>query len=77
MVKKPELPVGRQDLDYISDCQAALLEETMNWTNIITIVSVLFLIALIGWAVFSEIDEVTKGLGKVIPTSSMQVIQSL
>lgn len=31
----------------------------------------------IGWAAFAEIDEVTRGEGKVIPSSRLQKIQSL
>ncbi|GAB2505250.1 HlyD family type I secretion periplasmic adaptor subunit [Microbulbifer agarilyticus] len=37
----------------------------------------LLLIALIAWSYFAKVDEVSKGSGKVIPTSRAQVIQSL
>ncbi|AQQ69408.1 secretion protein HlyD [Microbulbifer agarilyticus] len=37
----------------------------------------LLLIALISWSYFAKVDEVSKGSGKVIPTSRAQVIQSL
>ncbi len=37
-----------------------------------------FIVAIfIGWAAFAEIDEVTRGEGKVIPSSRLQKIQSL
>nr|WP_081475742.1 HlyD family type I secretion periplasmic adaptor subunit [Microbulbifer agarilyticus] len=37
----------------------------------------LLLIALLAWSYFAKVDEVSKGSGKVIPTSRAQVIQSL
>ena len=40
-------------------------------------VSVLVILAFIGWAAWAEIDEVTRGEGRVIPLSRMQTIQSL
>lgn len=40
-------------------------------------VILLVLAALITWSYFAELDEVSSGMGKVIPTSRAQVIQSL
>nr|WP_241086108.1 biotin/lipoyl-binding protein [Candidatus Vondammii sp. HM_W22] len=40
-------------------------------------VVVLFFITLITWAYYSEIDEVTKGQGKVIPSGHPQIVQNL
>lgn len=37
----------------------------------------LVLAALLVWAAFAEIDEVTRGEGKVIPSSQLQIIQSM
>ncbi|MCH9644595.1 MAG: HlyD family type I secretion periplasmic adaptor subunit [Gammaproteobacteria bacterium] len=39
--------------------------------------SVLFIVFLVVWAYFSEIDEVTKGVGKVVPVGQTQVLQHL
>jgi len=39
--------------------------------------TILFVIAAIGWASQAEIDEVTKGSGKVIPSRQIQVVQNL
>lgn len=43
--------------------------------NIIKIVSLL-VVAFLAWAGFTRIDEVTRGEGKIIPSSKMQIIQS-
>ena len=40
-------------------------------------VSVLAILAFIVWAAWAELDEVTRGEGRVIPLSRMQTIQSL
>ncbi|WP_231756877.1 HlyD family type I secretion periplasmic adaptor subunit [Microbulbifer elongatus] len=37
----------------------------------------LLLVTLITWSYFAEVDEVSRGSGKVIPTSRAQIIQSL
>ncbi|WP_231491573.1 HlyD family type I secretion periplasmic adaptor subunit [Microbulbifer sp. HZ11] len=37
----------------------------------------LLLISLITWSYFAEVDEVSRGSGKVVPTSRAQIIQSL
>lgn len=40
-------------------------------------VSVLAILLFIGWASWAEIDEVTRGEGRVVPLTRMQTIQSL
>ncbi|MCK9534394.1 MAG: HlyD family type I secretion periplasmic adaptor subunit [Pseudomonas sp.] len=40
-------------------------------------VFVFLLVSLIGWSYFAELVEVSTGMGKVVPTSREQVIQSL
>ena len=37
----------------------------------------LLLVSLITWSYFAKVDEVSKGAGKVVPTSRAQIIQSL
>ena len=37
----------------------------------------LFLAVMVIWAAFAEIDEVTKGEGRVIPSSQLQILQSV
>jgi adhesin transport system membrane fusion protein len=39
--------------------------------------SVLIMIALLVWAALAEVDEVTRGEGKVIPSRQLQIVQSL
>lgn len=54
-----------------------LFEET-KWNYYVSVVPImLFFIAFISWATFSEIDEVVKGSGKVVPSSQTKVLQNL
>ncbi|ELA9564829.1 HlyD family type I secretion periplasmic adaptor subunit, partial [Vibrio parahaemolyticus] len=56
---------------------AALLLNTPNSARLMLWVMVLFFVAAIGWASWAQIDQVTVGQGKVIPSSQIQVVQNL
>lgn len=54
-----------------------LFEET-KWNYYVSVVPImLFFIAFISWSSFSEIDEVVRGTGKVIPSGQTKVLQNL
>ena len=40
-------------------------------------IAVFIIVALIVWAAFARVDEVTKGDGRVVPSRQLQVLQSL
>lgn len=65
------------DLAYMSSLSAAALQrssKSLQYTLwIISTVIILFLI----WANFADLDEITRGSGKVIPSSQVQVVQNL
>ncbi|EII2446488.1 HlyD family type I secretion periplasmic adaptor subunit, partial [Vibrio parahaemolyticus] len=54
-----------------------LLLNTPNSARLMLWVMVLFFVAAIGWASWAQIDQVTVGQGKVIPSSQIQVVQNL
>ena len=69
--------VAKKDLPLLNDLNAAMQHEKhsgMLWT--VGIIGTL-LIAFVTWAWFSNVDEVARGQGSVIPSSKEQVIQSL
>src|SRR3954447_16096803 len=69
------MPAG--DIELMSDNTAALFQSTPKLGSMIMVgVVALIIIALI-WATFSELEEVTVGEGKVIPSSQVQLIQNL
>lgn len=57
-------------LDELDDLRASGARRVVWWL-------VLFFVLFVAWAWFFEIDEVSTGSGKVIPSSREQVIQSL
>ena len=69
--------VAQEDLPLLNDLHAALQHERhrgMSWTiGLLT----LLVLAFVVWAYFSNVEEVTRGQGSVIPSSREQVIQSL
>ncbi|MBW3695257.1 HlyD family type I secretion periplasmic adaptor subunit [Vibrio sp. T187] len=65
------------ELEYVDDKTAALLLNTPTSARIMLWVIVTFFIAAIFWAAWAQIDKVTVGQGKVIPSSQIQVVQNL
>lgn len=71
------VPVAQKDLPLLNDLQAALQHEKhrgMFWTVGLL---ALFLLSFVIWAYFSNVEEVARGQGSVIPSSKEQLIQSL
>ena len=47
-----------------------------RWNYYITVVPIgLFLLVFLIWAAFSEIDEVVRGNGKIVPSGQTKVLQ--
>ncbi len=64
------------DVDFVRDCHA-LTKKPFSSINLLPWLAVAFVITLLWWASQSEIEEVTRGVGRVIPSKSLQKIQSL
>ncbi len=73
----PKEKVQAGDLDFIADCKAAFLEEKMPYANVLLLTVVGIVSAFLLWAYHSRISELTRGQGKVIPSGSVQIVQSL
>ncbi|EIV8649160.1 HlyD family type I secretion periplasmic adaptor subunit [Vibrio parahaemolyticus] len=69
--------LSNDELNFVDDKTAALLLNTPNSARLMLWVMVLFFVAAIGWASWAQIDQVTVGQGKVIPSSQIQVVQNL
>lgn len=66
-----------ETLDWLIDADAAELhQDPVRARSILYVVAGSILLLLI-WAAFAELDEVTRGEAKVIPTRQVQVLQSL
>ncbi|WP_421853981.1 HlyD family type I secretion periplasmic adaptor subunit [Marinomonas sp.] len=69
--------ISQHDLEYLTDRNAALMLKTPRGGRIILWVIFIFVAAALVWANYTELDEVTVGEGKVIPSSQVQQIQNL
>ncbi len=68
---------GRLDAGFSGDADRAILEqEPLRARMLVKSLGVVFILAVL-WAGLSEIDEITKGEGKVIPSRQLQIMQSL
>ncbi|WP_372880178.1 HlyD family type I secretion periplasmic adaptor subunit [Psychromonas sp.] len=71
------MKISKQDLEMADDVYGAILTQTPS-IHRLTIWSLAALfICFFVWAYFAELDRVTRGEGKVIPSTQVQVIQSL
>lgn len=70
-------PAEREDLSFIRDAEAAVIDAPSRKSSIFLFTCAALFMAFIGWAYFAQIDEVTRGEGQVIPSSKKQVVQSL
>ncbi|HCE2131918.1 HlyD family type I secretion periplasmic adaptor subunit [Vibrio parahaemolyticus] len=77
MIRDNYNKLSNDELDFVDDKTAALLLNTPNSARLMLWVMVLFFVAAIGWASWAQIDQVTVGQGKVIPSSQIQVVQNL
>ncbi len=66
-----------EHLDWVSDAEwARLHQEPLRARAVLRWMGIL-LVVLIVWAAFAEVDEFTRGVGKVIPSRQLQVLQSV
>lgn len=80
-VAEKEIKRGRlhsnEDLTYMKSLSSAVLVKSSVGSRLILWTIVLSIAWLILWADHAEIDEITRGSGKVIPTHKVQVVQNL
>ena len=67
----------KSDLEFASEYDAALRRGAPKGAVISVILIGLMLAAFVFWANWAKLDEVTRGEGRVIPSSKTQMVQSL
>lgn len=65
------------DVDYITDIRTSILAQSPRGGRAILWATMLLFVIFIIWASVSEVEKVTRGQGKVIPASQIQVVQNL
>jgi hypothetical protein len=63
--------------DQLDDLYFSALSHQRDWTRWGIHATAIVLLVFSVWAALGTLDEVTSGIGKVIPTSREQVIQSM
>ncbi len=66
-----------EDTDFYTDIRTTILAQTPQGGRMIIWATLILLLIFIIWASFSELEEVTRGEGKVVPSSHVQVVQNL
>lgn len=66
-----------EDMEYISDTNVAVLIKTPRGGRLLIYTMILALFSGIVWANYARLDEITRGIGTVIPSSRLQVVQNL
>jgi adhesin transport system membrane fusion protein len=77
MIKRLIKKDRHTDLDMIDDVYGAMMTDAPLRYRAVVWGALLLVASFIVWASFAELDRVTRGSGKVIPSSHVQLIQSL
>jgi len=66
-----------EDIDLTTDIRTSILAQSPRGGRaIIWVIFALFVLFMV-WAYFSNIDQVTRGDGKVVPSTQVQIVQNL
>lgn len=65
------------ELDYFADIRTSILAQSPRGGRMILYSALLLFVIFIVWAALSEVEQVTRGQGKVVPASQIQVVQNL
>ena len=71
------VPPRKADADFVVGRAGAALQGPRGFTHLLLVIIVAFFGIFLAWASWAELDEVTRGDGKVIPSSQVQVVQNL
>ena len=74
---KKSLEYNGKDYEFMNSLSSAILERSPTHISRVIKIWIFTIFALIVWASFASIDEITRGDGKVIPYGQNQVIQNL
>jgi len=73
----PSPKVRDDDIEFMRESSAAVLEGPRHFAHWILWTTLAFFAAALAWASVATVDEVTVGEGKVVPSSRVQVVQNL
>tara|TARA_R110002096_G_scaffold436082_1_gene667035 strand:- start:2579 stop:3943 length:1365 start_codon:yes stop_codon:yes gene_type:complete len=65
------------DLKYMSYSSEAMLKQSPIIAQLLLWLIAAFILIMLVWASFAKVDEFTRGEGKIVPSSDLQVVQNL
>ena len=77
LVKRLTPTDGQEKLDWAGDADWALLQQEPLRARRLLQLAAGILVLLVIWAAFAQLDEITRGDARVVPTSQVQIIQSV
>lgn len=75
--KAKKKKIKQKDLDLVTDIRTTILVESPRGGRSVIWLTLILFVSAIWWAAISEVEEVTRGMGKVIPSSQIQIVQNL
>ncbi|HEU4838969.1 MAG TPA: HlyD family type I secretion periplasmic adaptor subunit [Micavibrio sp.] len=66
-----------EDIEFMEELEAAVRLKPSATSNLMLASIGALVVIMLGWMSFSQIDEITHGEGQVVPSSEIQVVQSL
>ncbi|MDO6687927.1 MULTISPECIES: HlyD family type I secretion periplasmic adaptor subunit [unclassified Agarivorans] len=76
-MSKQRPDISEAELKFVDDINAAMLMKTPRRSRRLLWLIFVLLVSAISWAHWAQVDEVTIGNGKVIPSQQIQTIQNL
>ncbi len=75
--KKRKAQLTPDDFEFVSNVRSAVLIQSPKSTQRVLWAIAAVVLWMILWSSFAEIDEITRGEGKVIPSGQLQMVQNL
>lgn len=70
-------PAHADDIDYAASASRAVLHQDPQGARQILLITAIFVLVCFVWAALAQVNEYTRGVGKVIPSGKLQVVQNL
>jgi len=71
------MKISKHDLEMADDVYGAMITQTPTAQRLTVWALAALFVCFFVWAYYAELDRVTRGEGKVVPSSQVQIIQSL
>lgn len=75
--KAKKKKIRQKDLGLVTDIRTTILVESPRGGRSVIWLTLILFGCAIWWAAISEVEESTRGMGKVIPSSQIQIVQNL